>query len=155
MKLEQSQMTLQEQDYIQIGRFEYLKTNTLFIITMILTPVSIISYFLHYINDDFMFIISTLILLVLSIGIGGNNGELKDEMIDGIVSNKKSENFFMNLGFFVKEHSRKGAGDDFNRENIVNPITVDEALYRTHMNIIGTTGSGKTVMVKSIMRQLI
>lgn len=42
-----------------------------------------------------------------------------------------------------------------NVENIESPLLIDETTLRTHMLISGTTGSGKTVFVKSIMKQLL
>jgi intracellular multiplication protein IcmO len=89
----------------------------------------------------------------------------------GLIPNEKDKKYFTNAGYIVKEHSPKGAYYDTvkeiksifskkikrvpNSENIESPLLIDETTLRTHMLISGTTGSGKTVFVKSIMKQLL
>jgi len=154
MSMKKIKMTQEEREFDTVGRLEYLKTNFLFITALISTPILGVGYFMNEINQDIFFLSSFIPILILMLGIEIGISD-KPEDMDGVVKNTKKEEHFINLGYMVQEHDSRGASKDFTKDNIVYPINISKTHYSTHMNIIGTTGSGKTVMAKSMMRQII
>lgn len=79
-----------------------------------------------------------------------------NEDLGCILENKPSQEFFLDLGLLVHQHTKFGAAFDAKKQgNVIAPLLHPEEIGRTHYNIIGTTGSGKTVFAKSVMRQLL
>lgn len=73
-----------------------------------------------------------------------------------IVKNLKKNKYFLDLGLLVHQHTKLGPAYDSKKDgNVLGRLLLPEDIGRTHINIIGTTGSGKTVFAKAIMRQLV
>lgn len=80
----------------------------------------------------------------------------EEEPVLGLIENKEGNQFYINAGMVVGEHSPEGPVADIkDKSNLKCPVLLDETTIRTHGVIAGTTGSGKTVFAKSIMKQLI
>jgi len=81
----------------------------------------------------------------------------------GTTENKPGEEYAINFGYAVRQHAR----EEFNKEgvyatqrdarnsNIISPILLNDETLRQHVQIIGTTGSGKTQLLKSVLEQQI
>ncbi|SFP96152.1 restriction endonuclease [Hydrogenimonas thermophila] len=99
-----------------------------------------------------------------------------------LVENKETQNYAICLGYRVKEHYKKEYYEEYSftqsiirilnkniepkkriyatqydsrRTNILEPILIDDDSLRQHLLVIGTTGSGKTQLLKGILEQQI
>ena len=158
----QKQIKTEEYTFDKVSTKDYLEKNISYMFanaTMVAAP------FMYYTNNlNANWTISTMAISLSVVAINAllkpsKKQKEKDDVIAGLVPNKEGSKYFINMGNVVKEHHTPlngGAGADWKKEgNIVAPLLIDETTLRTHMTIAGTTGSGKTVYAKNIMRQLV
>lgn len=104
-----------------------------------------------------------------------NETKKERSMIDdgfGIVKNEDGNSYGIRVGYFVKQHTQQqyfeqrnifgkiknrtiAVAHDSRKSNVISPILLSDTTLREHMQIIGTTGSGKTALILSIMEQQI
>ena len=87
----------------------------------------------------------------------------------GLTHNKKNEKYAICFGYAVKKHfenefSKRGVFGgggvyatqiDAGARNVISPILLNDDILRQHVQIIGTTGSGKTQLLKGVLEQQI
>lgn len=91
-----------------------------------------------------------------------NNEEAWEDKA-GLRRNEKGVEYGICFGYAVKRHGkaeRNKAGiyatkADGGRGNVIAPILLDDEQLRQHVQIIGTTGSGKTQLIKGVLEQQI
>ena len=90
----------------------------------------------------------------------------------GLVENKKKNKYGLCLGYLVKNHEKSQFythknffGKELKKEiacvrdgrqaNVIEPILLSDDDIKKHTQIVGTTGSGKTMLILSLMKQQI
>lgn len=148
-----SKVQIRKKQYYKESLNEFLSTSAPFYTGLVTAAISPLMY---HIEGNLSVATSMALLGMSSVILSLFQKNKKVDVLKeyGVVPNEPEKNFYLNCGYIVKEHTVEGAGNDFmKKNNIVTPILLDETAVRTHMTIAGTTGSGKTVFAKSLMRQ--
>jgi len=127
-----------------------------------LLSIAIILLYVSFKNDTtFDNILTKIILLFVLIPIlistffvSFSNSEKEDNTNVALVNEREKKNYFLKIGSEVKKHY----GDislTSKIKNIVQDLLIKEKDYCTHWIVMGTTGSGKTVFVQTIIKQIL
>lgn len=81
----------------------------------------------------------------------------------GLTKNEEEETYAIRFGYAVKRHTEEeytkngkyATQNDARIPNIISPILLNDDVLRQHVQIIGTTGSGKTQLLKGVLEQQI
>jgi hypothetical protein len=85
------------------------------------------------------------------------------EDLAGLTKNNKDEKYAICFGYAVNTHAQKeynknkvyATQRDARVDNVIAPILLNDEILRQHIQIIGTTGSGKTQLLKGVLEQQI
>jgi len=124
---------------------------------------------LHILSEkfsDFIVNIATFGAISVSKRLTRNYLQSKEDRFEelaGLTKNDKNEKYAICFGYAVHNHSKK----EFNKNkvyatqrdarvsNVISPILLNDDILRQHVQIIGTTGSGKTQLLKGVLEQQI
>lgn len=91
------------------------------------------------------------------------SSEKRFEDLAGLTHNEEHKDYGICFGYAVKRHSEKeenkrgiyATQSDSVTSNVITPILLNDNILRQHVQIYGTTGSGKTQLLKGVLEQQI
>jgi len=136
--------------------------NKIVIISIVLSVISILSYVVYKYNvNEFNDLVIKIILLMFIIPfiflfliIKTMKGTKEIEKNASLVNENEEKGYFIKIGKEVKEHKRNIL-QTAKKGNIKQELLIKESAYCTHWIVMGTTGSGKTVFVQTIVKQIL
>jgi hypothetical protein len=131
-----------------ITYIELLKKDSILHFLHYLSVLALSYYYAFYIQNTMLTLLVFIYALTLTLP-----HFLHDDSIyydDALVENVKEEKFFVGLGFHVERlfNNIKSSAKDKNK---LKPLLLNESKYSTHLAILGTTGSGKTVTMQYLV----
>lgn len=143
-------------DNVDFNKYLFKNPSIIVVVAIFFISISMVFFTSIKIMYIFLLMLSTLpimILTIISAFKSEKNGKKLDEFF---VENTPDKNYFLNFGTLIYKHTDGGARTDLmDQSNIIAPLLFDEEWVRRHIDLPGTTGSGKTVFVKSLIQQII